>query len=134
MYLNLILLFVIILVLDISWLSVMMPLFYKKKLNGIIDKFRTLSALMFYIVYTLGVYTFVVTPIKILNFDHLQTFVLGGFFGLVCFSTYDLTNRTSISKWPLSVTIVDITWGICLTGTASILFNLFELPILSLFA
>lgn len=36
--------------------------------------------------------------------------------GLVMYATYDLTNLSSLKKWPLKVTIVDMVWGTCITN------------------
>jgi uncharacterized membrane protein len=40
-------------------------------------------------------------------------------FGFFTYSTYDLTNLATLRDWPLSVTIVDIAWGMVLTGAVS---------------
>jgi uncharacterized membrane protein len=40
----------------------------------------------------------------------------GAVLGMLCYATYDLTNMATIDKWPLVVVIIDIIWGIVLTG------------------
>jgi uncharacterized membrane protein len=40
-------------------------------------------------------------------------------FGFFTYSTYDLTNLATLKDWPLSITIVDIAWGVVLTSVVS---------------
>jgi uncharacterized membrane protein len=49
----------------------------------------------------------------------LQAVLLGALFGFFTYSTYDLTNLATLKDWPLSITIVDITWGMVLTSVVS---------------
>jgi uncharacterized membrane protein len=41
-------------------------------------------------------------------------------FGLLAYSTYDLTNFATMKNWPLSVTIIDIAWGTSVSLITSI--------------
>ncbi|NCA97599.1 MAG: DUF2177 family protein, partial [Bacteroidia bacterium] len=41
-------------------------------------------------------------------------------FGLVTYSTYDLTNFATLKKWPLNVTIADVIWGSFVSAATSI--------------
>jgi uncharacterized membrane protein len=43
------------------------------------------------------------------------------FFGLITYSTYDLTNLATIKDWPLTITIIDLIWGTFLGGLTSFL-------------
>ena len=49
----------------------------------------------------------------------LHAIVLGALFGFFTYSTYDLTNLATLKDWPVSITIVDITWGMVLTSVVS---------------
>jgi uncharacterized membrane protein len=40
-----------------------------------------------------------------------KAFLLGAFFGLVTYATYDLTNHATVKNWPTVLTIVDLCWG-----------------------
>ena len=46
----------------------------------------------------------------------------GALFGLATFGLYDLTNYSTLTQWPLAVTVVDITWGMitCAIGSAAV--------------
>ena len=45
----------------------------------------------------------------------------GGFFGLVAYATYDLTNQATLKGWPVAITIADLIWGTVLSAVAAAL-------------
>jgi uncharacterized membrane protein len=45
--------------------------------------------------------------------------LLGGALGLVAYGTYDLTNYATLKNWPLTVTLVDLTWGAAVTAAGA---------------
>jgi uncharacterized membrane protein len=45
--------------------------------------------------------------------------LLGCFFGLVTYATYDLTNLATVKNWPWLVTVVDMAWGAVLAASVS---------------
>lgn len=106
---------------DAIWLSTMTPLFYRSQLKGIIDTLNIVPALLFYILYSIAVVTFVIMPAGLMGLSYLRLFMFGAFFGLVAYGTYDLTNQATISNWPVLVTLVDMAWGAFVTGTSSVL-------------
>ena len=103
------------------WLGFFARGFYKDKLGFILsDKVNWAAAVVFYLIYIDGILFFCVYPA--LRGQSWQTALLNGaVLGLLCYATYDLTNMATISRWPLIVVIVDIIWGIVLTGGVSIL-------------
>lgn len=108
------------LVLDGIWLSTMLKTFYAKNFSGVLEMKSSLTpAIIFYIIYTLGVLYFVVLPLLNAQTSYLTVFLTGAFFGLVAYGTYDLTNHATIKNWPAIVTIVDLAWGAFLTGTVA---------------
>lgn len=109
------------LVLDAIWLSTMMKSFYGKHLGHIFaDKPSLTPALIFYILYAIGLLYFVVFPLLVANASYGKIFLTGAFLGLIAYGTYDLTNQATVKDWPVIVTLVDLTWGAFLTGTVSI--------------
>ncbi|MCH5378321.1 MAG: DUF2177 family protein, partial [Planctomycetes bacterium] len=48
-----------------------------------------------------------------------RAMLLGAFFGLVTYATYDLTNQATVKDWPWVVTIVDLCWGAILASSVS---------------
>lgn len=75
-------------------------------------------ALLFYLVYVVGVLVLVVLPA--LDAGSLAKAVLGGaLLGLVAYGTYDITNLSTIQGWPVIVAVVDLAWGTTLTAVVS---------------
>jgi uncharacterized membrane protein len=44
---------------------------------------------------------------------------MGALFGLFTYATYDLTNLATLNKWPLTVVVVDIVWGMVLCASVA---------------
>jgi len=85
-----------------------------------------LAALIFYLLYIVGVVAFVLLP-SLKNNSLSQAIVMGGLFGLCCYATYDLTNLATIRDWPLVITIIDLIWGTTLSAlVAGISFSIYK--------
>ena len=106
----------VFLLLDAAWLSTMAPRLYRPAIGHVMrEDFDLLAALAFYLIYLVGVVTFVVSPAQ----DTLRALTRGGLFGLVCYATYDLTNQATVINWPWHVTAIDLIWGSFVTAVAS---------------
>lgn len=104
---------------DMLWLGLIARNFYRDKLGFIFTgDVRWPAAIVFYLLYIGGILYFAVNPA--LEVASLQKALINGaLFGLMCYATYDLTNMATIQQWPLVVVVVDIIWGIVLTGSVS---------------
>ena len=103
--------FVTFLLLDAIWLGLIAKTFYAKNLalyltNNVIWS----SALIFYVVFNIGLLVFVVLP-SIEKNSYTTLVIYSLLYGLVTFATYDLTNLATIKDWPLIVSIVDMFYG-----------------------
>jgi uncharacterized membrane protein len=95
---------------------------YKKWLGHLFaPSVNFVPAVIFYLIYTLGVVFFVVSPAVKNSTGLLTVFLSGAILGLVAYATYDLTNHATMRDWPLVVTLLDMAWGMILTGTASVI-------------
>lgn len=105
---------------DLTWLGVIAKNFYREKLAFIMsDKINWAAAIIFYMLYIVGILYFAVLPA--INAQSLPLALLNGaLFGGLCYATYDLTNMATIAKWPLVIVVVDIIWGMVLTATCSV--------------
>jgi uncharacterized membrane protein len=105
---------------DMLWLGLIAPAFYKKHLGYLMaPSVNWSAALIFYLLFIIGVLVFVIIPG--LKEQSLRTIIIRAMlFGLITYSTYDLTNLATIKDWPLAVTIVDLVWGMVLTTLVSI--------------
>lgn len=106
---------------DMVWLGLIAKGFYRKHLGGMLgSKVNWIAAILFYLLFILGLVIFVVRPAAIQN-SPLMALGLGALLGLVCYATYDLTNLATMKDWPLVVTVVDMIWGTVLGASVSLL-------------
>lgn len=106
---------------DMVWLGFIARNLYREKLGFILsDKVNWAAAVVFYLIYIGGILFFAINPA--LQTQNWQTALLNGVvLGMLCYATYDLTNMATIANWPLSIVVIDIVWGVVLTGSVSLL-------------
>ena len=106
---------------DMVWLGFIAKDFYKKYLGYIMtDQVNWPAALIFYLLFIVGVVIFVVSPALKEN-SLAQAALYGALFGLITYATYDLTNLATIKNWPLLITVVDLIWGTVLSTSVSVI-------------
>jgi uncharacterized membrane protein len=112
--------FLVYLLLDLVWLGYLAGPYYREKLDFFLTSDPRMSpAFLFYIFFVLGNVFFVTRPI--LESPTMREFLFrGGLYGLVTYGTYDLTNYATVRDWPLSVTILDLGWGIMISFLVSV--------------
>lgn len=112
---------IIFLLIDLVWLSQSVTYFYQPNIGELLREDPIiLAAILFYLIYPLGVNILVVLPV--LKRGLLRTAFLKGFvFGFVAYGTYNLTNMASLTGWSVNVVIVDMLWGGILTGCSATL-------------
>jgi len=107
------------LVIDAIWLGFVARDFYRRNLEALLaEPFRMHAAAAFYVLYTIGVMVFAVVP-AVKTGSPWQAILLGAFFGLCAYGTYDLTNLATIKNWPVVVSLVDMAWGAFLTASSA---------------
>jgi uncharacterized membrane protein len=105
---------------DFLWLGRMGDAFYRPAMGGMaLDGFRLAPAVVFYLLYALGMVFFAVSP-ALLAQSWTAALLSGLAFGLVGYGVYDLTNQATLKSWPLALTLVDMAWGSFATGVASL--------------
>ncbi len=109
----------VFLALDSVWLSTMASRLYRPLIGPMLaPTFSVGAAATFYFLYVAGIVVFAVAPA--LAAGRWQTaLLLGAFFGLVAYGTYDLTNQATLKDWPVMLTVVDLMWGTVVTGSAA---------------
>ena len=120
--------FVSFFAIDLVWLGVISKKLYQKHLGYLMaDKVNWTAGILFYVLFIAGLVFFAIQPA--IDRNSLWYGVLaGGFFGLVAYATYDLTNLATIRQWPLLITVVDLAWGTFLNAaTAGVSFVLYKL-------
>ena len=105
--------------LDFLWLTSTNTTLYRPVLGQLLAASpRTGPAVLFYVVYLVGVVIFAVAP-GIRSGRWRDAAVMGGLFGFFCYATYDLTNQATLSVWDTRITILDLLWGSFLTASGA---------------
>ncbi|MBX9683293.1 MAG: DUF2177 family protein [Hyphomicrobium sp.] len=105
---------------DLVWLGFVAKDFYRNGIGHLMgDGFNIPAAIVFYLVYVVGVFFFAVNP-AIEAGDWQRAAFLGTAFGFFAYATYDLTNLATLRDWPLGVALADMAWGSLLTGAAAV--------------
>lgn len=106
--------------LDFVWLAYISKKLYSNELGDLIlKKPKMIAALLFYVIYLIGVVVFVVDP-ALISGSALSALAYGALFGLVAYSTYDLTNLATLKGFKTKIVIIDLIWGSFLTATTSV--------------
>ena len=110
---------VVFTLIDLVWLLVISRKLYQDKIGHLMaEKANLTAAAIFYLLYILAMVFFVITP-AVEKQSVLYALGVGAFFGLVAYATYDLTNLATLKGWPVSLTVIDLTWGAFVTGSTS---------------
>lgn len=111
--------FVIFMAIDAVWLTQMASRLYQPTIGHLLAPEPDLfAALVFYLVYILGMVVFTVKPGQ-MESSIKPAAGRGALFGFVAYATYDLTNQATLQNWPWIVTAIDLCWGTFLTATAT---------------
>lgn len=104
---------------DAVWLGVIAKKLYATELKGLMtNNVKWGAAALFYAIFIAGLIYFVIAPA--LKADSSATIMLaGGFFGLVTYATYDLTNYATLKGFPLKIVILDLMWGTFVSGAVA---------------
>jgi uncharacterized membrane protein len=107
------------LVLDGIWLGFVARSFYRSQLGFLLAESPNWAAAgIFYVLFVAGLVVFVVSP-GAREGSLGRAVARGGFFGLVTYAAYDLTNLATVERWPLVVTVVDLAWGTVLSAATT---------------
>jgi uncharacterized membrane protein len=105
---------------DMIWLGLVAKNFYSQHLGFLMrPDVNWSAAIIFYLLFIAGLVLFVISP-AVEGQSWVRALVYGALFGLVTYSTYDLTNLATVKNWPMIVTIVDLIWGTVLSASVSV--------------
>jgi uncharacterized membrane protein len=108
-------------IIDMLWLGLIAKEFYRKHLGFLMrPQVNWIAAVLFYLIFIAGILIFVVIPARA-DGSAFKAVWMGLAFGLVTYATYDLTNLATVKEWPLIVTVVDLMWGMVLSGSVGFL-------------
>ena len=105
-------------IIDVFWIYFVATPMYKQEVGSLME-LKVPPALIFYVVFLLGLIFFVINPNQ--SNTLFKVFLIGAFFGLVTYGTYDLTVYASMNIFSLKLVIADILWGMFLSGAVAAL-------------
>lgn len=110
---------VVFFLVDIIWLGFISKNLYKNYLGHLMaPQVNWAAAIIFYLLFIAGLIFFVIDP-ALTRGDLRYAILAGGFFGLITYATYDLTNLATLKDWPLTITLIDLAWGTFLNAATA---------------
>ena len=106
----------VFLVIDLTWLGMVMVNFYKSELGALArrtgDSLSPVwwAAAIVYLVIPLGIVLFALPRVTTEN-PFGSSLLWGFLYGATLYAVYDFTNYSLLKDWPLRMTLVDIAWG-----------------------
>lgn len=105
--------------LDYLWLSRVAIGFYKSQIGEIMRPQPNFTAAgIFYLFYIAGIVYFAVAP-AMQNGGVWTALLSGALLGLFAYGTYDMTNLATLKAWTLSLSLLDMAWGMVLTAMSA---------------
>ena len=78
-----------------------------------------LSPIVLYLGHIAGMVYFPIKP-NLPNGSYKTVNRDGALLGLLAYATYDMTNMATLKGWSLTVSLVDMVWGMVITGASSL--------------
>lgn len=104
---------------DFVWLGFVAKNFYQAQIGPLLLAQPNLkAAAIFYPLYTAGIVLFCVEP-ALAQGTWLRALTLGALLGLIGYGTYDLSNLATLKGWSVSLVVVDVVWGMVVSGGAA---------------
>ena len=106
--------------LDFVWLGfIAKKLYYGNMGDILLEKANMVPAILFYIIFVVGIVVFVVNP-AVEKQSWLYALGFGALFGFVTYATYDLTNLATLKGFSVKVAVVDLVWGAFIAATTAL--------------
>jgi uncharacterized membrane protein len=102
--------------LDFLFLGIVAKGFFVSQVGDMLGEIRPVPAVLFYLLYVLGVLIFVSGQASA---TWPSTLVYGALFGLFCYATFDLTSLALLKHWSWPVAAIDVSWGAAVTAIAA---------------
>ena len=105
-------------IIDVFWIYFVATPMYTQEVESLMQ-LKIPPAILFYIIFLLGLIFFVINP----NHGNslVNVFMIGAFYGLVTYGTYDLTVYATMNIFSLKLVVADILWGMILSGSVATL-------------
>lgn len=105
---------------DMVWLGLISKSIYQKYMGHLMRPTPNwIAAVIFYLLFIVGLVIFAIYP-AIRNNSWSYALLYGAMFGFFTYMTFDLTSLAVIKDWRWQIVIIDIIWGIFLSGSVSV--------------
>ena len=106
----------VMLPLDLLFLGLVAKSFFQSQVGDMLGDLRPVPAVLFYLLYIVGILTFVNgSP----GASVQSSILYGALFGLFCYATFALTAMALLKHWTWPVVMVDISWGMIVTAAGA---------------
>jgi len=105
-------------IIDVFWIYFVATPMYKQEVASLMQ-LKIPPAILFYVIFLLGLIFFVINPNQ--SNTLFNVFMIGAFYGLVTYGTYDLTVYATMNIFSLKLVAADILWGMILSGSVATL-------------
>jgi uncharacterized membrane protein len=109
---------IVIVPIDFLFLGYVGKGFFTSQVGDMLGEIRLVPAVLFYLLYVVGVLVFVSGPATA---TWPSTLAYGALFGLFCYATFELTSLALLKHWTWPVVAVDVCWGAFVTAVSSTL-------------
>ena len=110
---------VVMVALDLIWLGLIAKPLYQQGIGHLMTAKPNIPvAIVFYLLYAVGLMIFAVTPEQSAQ-GWTRSLMVGALFGFFAYATYDLTNLATLKEWPVSLSLMDMAWGTVVSGVSA---------------
>ncbi|NEW89084.1 MULTISPECIES: DUF2177 family protein [Rhodopseudomonas] len=110
--------FIVLIPLDFLFLGTIAKSFFQSQVGEMLGEVRLLPAVMFYLLYVVGIVIFVNGSAQA---TWQSSLLYGALFGVFCYATFELTSLALLKHWTWPVVAVDISWGAFVTAVSGTL-------------
>jgi uncharacterized membrane protein len=98
--------------------AVMRPLFQKHLAAQMLDSLRLTPAILFYLIHIGGLVYFAGLP-ALRDGSAVTALVNGALIGLIAYGCYEMTSHTIMRSWHINLVLIDLAWGVALSGLSA---------------
>lgn len=109
---------IVLVPIDFLFLGFVAKGFFASEVGDMLGAVRPAPAILFYLLYVLGILIFVSGPAAATS---QSTLLYGALFGFFCYATFELTSLSLLKHWTWPVVMVDVSWGSFVTAVSSAL-------------
>jgi len=108
-----------ILLVDGLWLGLVAKQFYTNQLGHLMrSDIKAAPAVVFYLLFAAGLVVLAVRPDESIPLTSIAFY--GGIVGFIAYGTYNMTNYSTLNRWPIKMTLIDWPWGTGLSSLAAV--------------